>query len=496
MQASGSPSSRGQIVVWASLILLFLANLGVNWPLTFSFINFGFRDQGSFITLDALLQKHLKLAVDVGYLYGLFPVLLQHILSFFFGRGYWISLGCGLVYLGAMAFFWTLAWRQLGASVEFWIVLALLAPLEVMVMPVPAHAMLQLSVMFALLSVLQDKLPVAFAVAGLGWLSMPSLPIAASVLLFGWIVIKWAMEPERSAVVLLRKLLPGAATLIGGSLVLGAYFGWDSLRATVLPFAGAASYKARKIGIFGDGWYYLHPPGARIGYYLGTKVGWWIAGTLLLTILAAHTAILAWAQRKLSARGTFILFCWTLHFIFIFIAFGTGYHTMYYDPMIVAGVLAGLLAVPNQLVRRAILIGFVGLGILGQTTTIRALRAEWKNSQRFQSTGALYAPRAFELEWKPILDRAAQQKVLILSYGNGITEFFPEVQAPDSWFLLPGLLKENEKKRLIEQMQEADTVAEELGGDTVYIDQDEEIQRALKRFPKVESGKCFRVWRW
>jgi hypothetical protein len=483
------------LAVWALFAAVFAGLVVVRWPSIFSFVAFGFRDQGSFVTLESLTEKHLRLGVDVGYTYGLLPVLLQHVFSPLLGRGYRLILGFGVAHLAAMAVFWTLLWRRLGMSLEVLTAVVLLSPLAAISVPVPAQALLQLSIVFGLLCLLAGRLPEALVIALIGWLSVPSLTIVLTVLVCGWMVPAWWGRPQpRGISVLLGWVLPGLAASAGLVLLLGFRFGWDSLWSTILPTGGAAVYRAMHFGIFADGWHYLHPPGARLGYYLGTKVGWWILGTLLLTLVAARAATQMWSESRVSGLGAFVVSCWVLHVAFILVAFGSGYHTMYYDPILVAGVLAGLSTVSARPLRMAALASFVALGVLGQTTAFREARRDWTDSHRFPSTGFLYAPASFESEWRPILEAASTQKVLLLSYGNGVREFFPQVTTPNSWFLLPGLLKDREHRELLAQIREADVVAEELGETTRLIDDDPDIQTALARFPRRTSGASFRVW--
>jgi hypothetical protein len=502
-KSQAMPSDLGQRRLPFTSLGVFVLIFGVcighfltRWPLLFNFVVFGFRDHGSFLTLEELLAKHLRLGVDVGYTYGLIPVLLQHVLVWMGGRGPELILGIIVAYLLITAILWTFLWRTLGSSWELLVGILVLSPFFIMTLPTPAHAMLQLTLMFGLLFILMDKLPAALVVAAFGCLCMPSLPIAEAGLLCVLILFAWWNQPQpRRAAELFRKFLPAVAVYVGFGLILSAWFGWDSFYASILPTAGAALYKASNFGVFKAGSLWLHPPGARITYYLGTVVGWWLAGTLLLTIFALRAAAKAWSDRRISPLQAFTMFCCILHFVFIFAAFGNGHHSMYYDSIIVAGVLAGLSAESNTLLRRATLAMFMLLSVVGQWTSTRALLEDWKTLRKDAATGFLYATPGFTAEWKPILEASSHQNVMILAYGNGVREFFPQVHTPDSWFLLPGLLKPAEKQKLLEQIRSADMVAEEFGPMTDFIDQDDEIQAALKGFPVPQKGQYFRVWR-
>lgn len=482
------------VVPWAILVLVFAGNLVLRWPQVYSFVSFGFRDQGSFITLETLAVQKLRLGLDVGYTYGLLPVYLQHVVALLHGHGHIASLGFGVVYLLVMAVFWTLLWWRLGGSRELFVALALLSPYAVIVLPVPAHALLQVSIVFALFWVLVDDLPKALAASIVGWLSVPSLPIVLTGLVCGLIVTGSIERRAKTIADLLRPAALGAGAFLGLGSLLTLLYGWDSFGTTVLPTSGAAMYRAMNYGLFGVGWQFLHPPGARVGYYLGTVVGWWVFGTLLLMGVGMRAATDAYRRRKLTGTAAFVTLCSLLHVAFVVLAFGSGFHVMYYTPVLISGVFAGLSTIRSRSLRVSALTAFVGLGVLGLTTTVRADLNSWKTSARFESTRFLYAPITFQEEWKPILDMAAGRNVLVLSYGNGVSELFPEIHTPRSWFLLPGLLKDIERKRLLEQIRGADVVAEELGETTRLIDEDPEIQDALNEFHSVQSRRWFRVF--
>jgi len=489
--------SRAQIspfAAWALLAVAFFGYLAFQWPQVYSFIVFGFRDQGSFANLEDFFQRHFRLGVDIGYNYGLLGILLQHIGSLLAGgSGYRLSIGIGCMYLAAMAVFWTMLWRRLGSQPEFLAAAVLLSPWIVMYFPVPAYALMQLFVLFGLLCLSYGEDSTALALGVAAWMAVPSLSIAFTGITCGWIGVRWLTGPRpRKIMSLLRTFLPaaGVGVVLGGLLI--AVYGWASLRATLLPLGGAAMYKALNFGIFGVGWNFVHPPGARFGYYLGSGVGWWLFGVFLLTVFALHVAVSSWKERHISALSALVLFCFLLEMIFIRFAFGNGFQTLYYHPIVATGVFAGLSTLSDVL-RRATLLVFVALGVLGITSSVRAIARDWKDCQRFADTGFLYAPSAFEAEWRPILEAASKKNVMILSYGNGVRKFFPQVHAPDSWFLVPVTLKVPEKQKLLDQIHNADLVAIELGEKDQFIDEDPDVQAALKSFSIQRGGRWFRA---
>jgi hypothetical protein len=481
------------IYATAALSFVFLGELWYLWPSVFNIENFGFLDVGSSLTVDVFLGRHLRPAIDFGYIYGLLPVLVQHVLATLFGRGPWIIIGLGIAYLFASAFVWALIWNRLGASIAFLTAVIFLSPYLIMHCPPPAHGFNQLSLMLVLLSLLQGRLVRALVFSVIGWLSMPSLPLVAIVLISFWIAVIWWKQPHRRIRGLMKQFLPATAVYVVLLVVLAAIFGFESVRQTLLPFNGAAHYRANGYGILGQGLTYLYPPGVRVTYYLGTEVGWWLLSTVILAALAVWSVFVACTKKDLSFRVVFIVSCFVLHVAFILLAFGNGFQKLYYYPILIAGVLAGLWEYCRLTARTVILVGLVGISLLGQYSS---LRFYWKDRhfyERSDNTASFYASPSFASEWQQIVRLGVNKKLVILSFGNGIGEYFPAVETPDSIFLLPVYLTEPAKRKLLEEILHADIVVEKIG-DTEYVDGDSEFQKALAHFRHKEVQKNFIVW--
>jgi hypothetical protein len=489
---SGAFVRPNLFMVWLLLAFVFYANLGLRWPTVFSFISFAFRDQGSFCWMETLVASNLRPGVDVAYSYGLLPLLLQHLLSRIAGQGYWVSIGIGVAYLAGMALFWALFWHKLGRAPEILAALVLLSPFAVMFLPVPPYALVQLGMMFSLLFLLEGRLASALTASIVAWLAVPSLPIVLTVVVSAWIVGNWGGVHARNSA-LVKRLSAGAAAALGLGVVLAAVYGWEPLFATLLPTNGAALYKELDYGVLGQGWNYLHPTGVRLGYYLGSGIGWWLFATLLLTVLALRVGVGGMLGRKVSRLDAFVLSCWVLQAVFIALAFGDGNQTVYYYPVLICGVVAGVQALRLRLVRILVLAGLVGPGLLATSVQMRVWVDAWRRCHRSAATAYLYAPDTLRAEWEPIVEKAKASRVLVLSSGNGVHEMFPKIEAPYSWFLLP-FLKDGERRALLEQIGTADLVVEPLAGITVFIDQDPDVQAALKRFSTRRSSRWFRIF--
>jgi hypothetical protein len=149
----------------------------VSWPILFSYYLWVFADRSNFLNLDYMLAEHLRLGVDAYYAYGLLPVFIQHVLFSAFGRGYWPMIGCTVVVLIWMAAFWS---RFVGYLSDRWTYLAAvvaISPYLLWINPNLAYSLVQLSMLFALLFLLEGRLEVALAVSVIGCFSVPSLPL-------------------------------------------------------------------------------------------------------------------------------------------------------------------------------------------------------------------------------------------------------------------------------------------------------------------------------
>ncbi len=190
----GSPARTQFSVILAAFFLVF----ALSWPIVFSFDLWVLKDRGSFLNLDYLLAKHFRLAVDTYYSYGLLPVLIQHLLFVEFGRGYWPLLGFTVISLVLMAAFWARLLRYMPPRKIWLVTIVALSPTLILVNPILPYCLVQLSMLFALLFVLEDRLDIALAISAVGCLSVPSLPLVLTALLLLLIVINWWVSTDRS----------------------------------------------------------------------------------------------------------------------------------------------------------------------------------------------------------------------------------------------------------------------------------------------------------
>jgi hypothetical protein len=479
-------------------LTLIVAVRAVFWlPSELSFRNFAFWDLGSFQHLDRLIGQGLRPGVDFGYTYGLLPVLIQHLFFAAFGSSHWTTLGMLVLYLLSMLTFWTLLTREIGQSWANFGILLGLADMMIFFVPWPptlAHIMMKVFIAFSFYFILKQRLSLALSFAALGALSVPSLAIALGGLITLIIAWEWWRSPGRTLRGLVTQFAPAAALYAGCVLLLTTFFGWRSVWPSLLPTGGARHYRAMKFGIFGQGRYFLHPPGAHLGYYLLTPAGIWICCSGLLVVLGCLAALKIAKTSSLTGRSLLIVVCCAFHLIFVFVAYGNYLSYELFSFVLTAGILLGVSSWTNRNLRIAVSNLVLVFGMLSQFSGIKEEMQTWRTESTSPDTAFLYAPNDLQPEWKSVLSVAKNRRVFLLSYGNGVDSYYPGIGTPQSWFLLPALPLPPEDSYVLQQIRAADVVIEETEVATQYIDHNKEWQAALADFPVKVSGRYFRIW--
>jgi hypothetical protein len=482
-----------------SLILAaFFSTFLLSWPIVFSLDLWVFKDRGSLLNLDYLLEKHLQLGVDTFYSYGLLPVLIQHLLFAAFGRGYWPLIACTIATLILTAGFWALLLRHFPKQLIWLISVIAMSPTLFQVNPNLPYSLVQVSMLFALLFVLEGRLDIALAVSVVGCLSVPSLPLVLTALLLLLILIDWRINSDRSAAYLIRQIAPGACAYVLLALILCLIFGYRSVVATALPVFGIKFYRTVHYTFFGSEMGFLNAERHGLKYYIeyftATPLGWLIASILVLFVLGAQAIGAMIRDRAAEPSKAFVGLCAIIEGILVFFAYGPqGQHTLY-DPILVAGMLVGISRLSPGRWRKVLLVTFVALGVLSQSALVRRTWLDWKETRPSLQSANLYAEPAWTEEWSKILEISKTKKVLLLSYGTGVHHYFPTIQTADVWFLRTGQLFPADKRRLLAKIQDADVIVEDLSGPTSAIDADEDIQSRLSSMCLTDVTLNFQIW--
>lgn len=480
------------------ILSAFFLTFALSWPIVFSFDLWVFKDRGSFLNLDYLLAKHFRLAVDTYYSYGLLPVLIQHLLFAGFGRGYWPLLGCTVISLVLMAVFWTRLLRYMPPQRIWLFTVVALSPTLILVNPILPYCLVQLSILFALLFVLEERLDIALAISAVGCLSVPSLPLVLTGLLLLLIVVNWLVNTDRSARRLISQLAPGALTYVLLAGLLSLIYGVKSVVFTALPVLGMKFYRTVHYNFLGSemGFLFSETHGLKyyIEYFFATPLCWWLASNAILFVLGAQAIGSMIRDQATKPLKEFVALCAIFQAVLIFFAYGPPGQHIPYDPVLVAGTLVGLLNLSPGRWRKVFLVTFVTLGVIGQSALVRRTWLDWRETRPALDSANLYANPAWTAEWSKILEISKTKKVLLLSYGTGIHHYFPSIQTPDVWFLRVGQLFPADEQRLLAKIQDADVIVEDLSGPTSAIDADDNIQSRLSSMCLTDVTANFQVW--
>jgi hypothetical protein len=487
---------RGPLFIF---LIAFFGLFFLSWPAVLSLDLWVFKDRGSFLNLDNLLGQRLRLGVDTYYSYGLLPVWIQHLLFRAFGAGYGPLLGCTIATIALMALFWALLLRHLPGERIWLLTIVALCPIVIWVNPNFPYSLVQLSMLFALWFVLERRLAAALVVSMVGCLSVPSLTLALSFFLVLLIIVNWWTESDRKVGTLIGQLVPGVLTYLVGAVALASIFSVPSFVASALPLLGMQFYKAVHYGTIGALLEFLHPTGQSVKYlilyYAATPVTWWTIATLLLFYFGLRSAKAVWIEKKIQPKHAVILICTVLQSIFAFHGYGVPGQEIVYSPWLLAAVLVGAAELPNEMLRKRIVMMLAVVGLLGTAAQARRTLLDWQTSVRNADTANLYAHTDWAREWSGVLQLSHEHKLFLFSYGTGQHHYFPTVESPNVWFVRTGQMFPSDKGRVLAQLQGAEIVVEDLGGATSFIDYDPDVQQYLKQMCLTDVSPNFQIWR-
>lgn len=480
-------------VILGAFCLLVVASL----PGFLSFDLWIFEDRASFMHLDDLVARHLRLGVDVFYSYGLLPVLLQHLVFLPFGRGFKPMLGCTLLVLVLNALFWAALLEYLPPQRRWLLAVVALSQIILLVNPNWPYSLATLSIMFALLFVLKERLGIALAVAAVGCFCVPSLTLVLTVLIALLIVVNWWLSPNRRVARLASLLAPGVLTYAAIGALLASVYGLPSLVATALPLAGARFYK--EIGYTGFDAFltFIHPAGYSLKYYLayytGSPVTWFVLCSIFLFALSIYSVIPLFKGRRLAAPIQFVILYSIVQFVFIFFVYGSrGQHSIY-EGVIAAATLVGISTLPQPRLRNAALGVFLAVGVMAETGAIYKTLTGWRTTVRSPESFGLYADPTFIKELDEIVQLSRTHRTLMLGYATGIHNYYPTLEDPDAWFLQQGQLFPWQKQAIADQIKQADVVVEVLTSQAAAVNSDPNIQAALNAMQTAPPMLDFRV---
>jgi hypothetical protein len=457
------------------------------------FFRFAFSDSGTSLTIDDLVRRGFRPAIDFGYIYGLLPLLINRIGFAIFGASprtcWWAALLCN----GVMA--WGLA-RFATAQRVGWVGVALLA----VAMPdllrssydVLVQALEPALLVHALAEQARGRRDRALALATAAAFVKPSM---AYVFGFYLLVASLLTIERRDPRAWLRALGPAFLTGMFLALVLGAIYGARPLYRTLIPTAGIEVYRQSGFGFFhGTGRDFWYRPGAGLRGYFRYEIGYWLIGTFVL-IAGAVESLVRLARKvppKVAHNDEVVVGCALLHVLFVTLFFGHRFSWKYYHSLFLLGLAA---LVPRSKWHALLVAVLAALVLYTDKAWVQALANDWRVRAPSATTLGLWATREDQYEWARVLKLTRGRQPALLAECEGATLLFPQFAPPMGAYFVPGHPVPAEVRRKADQLTSA-TLIVEVGppGDRRF-DRWPELTAALDGCEPVWEGKLYQVYR-
>lgn len=487
---------RTESSVFAILAAEIIA-LNILWaPVTLDFGHFAFCDNGANLTLQYLISHGYRPTIDFAYPYGLLPIFL--------GRIWFAIAGSSPITFQILILFCEL---EMGLAFARIVSALCLDGVSISIViitlwfsihpnyPSIAHVSEALLLSLALSEQAFGRSKFAMMYATAAVFAKPTM----GYVYLGWLVLLWfrrMARADRRDHLLSEVAIPIAVTGVACTAVLSAAYGPVALIHTIVPLAGAASYKKLDYGFFtGSGRLFWEPSHNSTLSFLFGASGLWICATIFLACAAVTATKRIWLDPNNSPerkRDEIILTCFVLHIAFVCLFFGNQWSWFYYSYFLAIGVAAaaGLGTISRRVGFAICCIGF--LSLLGATL---AVLSEWSTQRPRPATAWLWAPREQAREWSHVLDLARNTNAAILDTNGGAELMFPRFLRPVTLYLYPGLMRSAEVDRKTRQLAGAELVVVPIGiAACSGIPDSPEIRTAMRDFEPRFSGQFFVVY--
>ena len=493
--------ARFGLALTVMLVAEALVLCALRLPLSLSFKQLAFQDPGSDLVIDYLTVRGDRPGVDNGYQYGLLSLAVGRVVFAVLGRNPMAFQALDV--LANIALAWGLARfaRYAGAGVVGVALLVLTLPyLTPSAYPCLTHMLEPAVLCHALVEHLRGRRTRALAMVSVCLFIKPTMAYLYGLLLTLLILRDWGAARPGRVSRLLRPFCPAVAVMAVLAVGLGWAYGAEPLVASVIPVSGARVYQANGFGFFfGEGCNFWRPPGARLGYYLGTFAGFWIAGTFALLAGAAVAVGRSFGAGKRAAvvpnNTEVACVCAALHVMFVFLFFGNSLSWFYYGYVLVLGLVA-LIPLISRTLSAAVLAGLFVLALLSQRSVIGPILGYWRTLMRGPETASLYASPEEREEWLRVMEATRGQKAVILAISEGLPLIAPGFEPPVLWYIAHAGLRRPEVERKRAQIAHAGLVVEVKSCYGKWPSEEfaSELGKTLAGFEHVYVGRLYRVF--
>jgi hypothetical protein len=457
------------------------------------FFRFAFGDSGTSLTINDLVHRGFRPAIDFGYIYGLLPLLLNRIGFAVLGAAprtcWWATLLCNT----AMA--WGLA-RFATAQRVGWVGVALL----VVALPdllrssydVLVQALEPALLVHALAEQARGRRDRALALATAAAFVKPSMAYVFGLYLLVASVLTIERRHPRAW---LKALGPAVLTGTILALVLGATYGAGPLYCTLIPTAGIEVYRESRFGFFhGTGRDFWYRPGAGLRGYFRYEIGYWLAGTFVL-IGGALESLVRWIRKvppKVAHNDEVVLGCALLHLLFVTLFFGHRFSWKYYHSLFLLGLAA---LVPRGRRHALVVAALAVLVLYTDKAWVQALAHDWSARAPSATTVGLWATREDRLEWAHVLELTRGERPVLLADCEGATLLFPRFAPPMGAYFVPGHPVPAEVRRKAAQLASAQWIVKVGPAGDRRFDRWPELGAARDGCTTVWEGNLYQVYR-
>jgi len=482
------------LIFSTELLALMYAQLA-DWM---SFDRFAFCDHGANLTLQYLVNVvGYRPTIDFGYNYGLLPILFGRMWFAIAGNdatGYQSAMiVCDLVAAWGIASI--LAQLRLGIVALALSAIALGYAVQPSY-PSLAHALEAVLLILGLSRQARGANAAALAYSAAAIFAKPAMGYFYSLLLVVAIVYR-LIRTRATLRQWITAFAPAASVGLVLTAVLGASYGFRPLIDTILPWQGAANYRAAHFGFFhGEGRAFWDTPGVPWWGHLLDVSGFWIVSSTLLLAFAGWD----WFRIRRDSDPTLldrrrtevIVSCALLNLCFVAFLFGNRGSWIYYSFLVVIGIA---LAIDATRIRRDVGVVLALVALVSWTDVVIATHRRNLTMHESPETEGLWATAKEQAEWASVLALTERSKVRILDLKGGVELMFPQFGPPVTLYLDPGLIRPGEIALKVSQLSQTQMVVVPTNiANCSDIPQAPEIVAAMKSFDRRWKGDFFEVF--
>ncbi len=450
-------------------------------------------DSGVDLTMQHLMDRGYRPAVDFGCPYGLLPLLIN--------RAWYAALGLSPgayrveAVLGTCLTAWGMARfaaaRRLGAAGLALIALSM-PDVLFSAYNTSVHVLEPALLVHGLAEQARGRRGSALALATAACFVKPSLGYVYGLVL----LICIALASKGSARGYWgRALGPAAATGLVLAAAVALAFGVGPLLRTILPLAGMVNYQQEGYGFFrGTGRAFWVLPGGGLRDYFRYEVGFWLLGTAWLVgrgLAGLWRLGRGRASEDERKDDEVVATCATLHVVFVTLLYGNRMSWVYYFSILILGIAA----TAKGRRRAAVVWGLAALLLVSDRSKLLTTYREWSASAPSVETLGLWATPAERSEWRAVLELTRGHRPVLLTTIEGSAPLAPRFAPPVAAYFFPGLTLPAEVRRKAGQLATAGMIVAVVPRDWRGFRLWPELAAALDGCEPVYEGGTFRVYR-